>query len=108
MQDGDQKKQYLGFTLASVILDPDLCNLDRSADFFNKSVANPLLQSIFNAIKKHDFDNALYCAALKAFESTAKAVYSFFDAKCHQASLEHFKQIVLTVFKRVENAATQA
>lgn len=66
-----------------MILDPDLCNLDRSSDFFNKSVVNPLLQSIFSAIKKHDLDNALHCAALKAFESATKAVYSFFDAKCH-------------------------
>ena len=96
----------MSLILASVILDPQLCNLERNADFFNKSIVNPLLQSIFNIVKKHEFDSDLFCVAMKAFAVIIKAVYSFFDSKCHQASMEHFKQIVQIVFKRVETFTT--
>ena len=69
--------------LASVILDPKLSNLERNADFFNKSIVNPLLQAIFNAVKKQEFESELFCFAIKAFEVIVKVTYSFFDAKCH-------------------------
>jgi len=83
VQDGDQKKQYLGLMIASVIFDPALSNMERSSDFFNKSVANPLLSAIQNTVKKHEPDSEYFCASLKAFESVIKLIYSYFDPKSH-------------------------
>jgi hypothetical protein len=90
----ETKKQYLGFSLASVILDPSLCNLERSSDFFSKSIANPLLQAIANVCKKQDIESELSCAALRTLEVAVKMIYSYYDAKQHQAALELLKQIV--------------
>ena len=43
VQDGDKRKQYLGFMLASVLLDPKLGTLGAHTEFFNKTILNPLL-----------------------------------------------------------------
>ena len=43
VQDGEKRKQYLGFMLASVLLDPHLGSLGPHVEFFNKFILNPLL-----------------------------------------------------------------
>ena len=52
VQSVDPSRQYFGFILASVILDPSLASLEEQSDLFNRSIANPLLQSISNVFKK--------------------------------------------------------
>ena len=54
VQDGEKRKQYLGFMLASVLLDPKLGTLSTNTDFFNKSILNPLLQSMNTCLRKNE------------------------------------------------------
>lgn len=63
---------------------------------------------MFNILKKHELTHELSCAALKAFEVLTKTIYGFFDPKCHQASLESFKQVVQLILKKFESFISSA
>ena len=80
VQDGDKRKQYLGFMLASVLLDPHLSCLGAHTDFFNKSILNPLLQSVNTCLKRNEvLRNDQGAAAIKAVGPILTLVYRHFD-----------------------------
>ena len=92
VQDGEKRKQYLGFMLASVLLDSQLGTLGPNTDFFNKTILNPLLQSMSTCLKKNEvLRSDQGAAALKAVMPILTLVYRHFDQKTHQASVEHIK-----------------
>lgn len=80
VQDGEKRKQYLGFMLASVLLDPHLGTLGPHAEFFNKNILNQLLQSINTCLKKNEvLRNDQGAAAIKAVMPMLTLVYKYFD-----------------------------
>jgi len=54
-------KQLDGLLIASVVLDPQFSCIEHSLTFFNKSVLNPVFQSLQQSINSHDLfaDNSL-------------------------------------------------
>ena len=80
VQDGEKRKQYLGYMLASVLLDPHLGTLGANSDFFNKTILNALLQSISACLKKNEvLRSDQGAAALKAMMPILTLVYKHFD-----------------------------
>lgn len=103
VQDGEKRKQYLGFMLASVLLDSQLGTLGPNTDFFNKTILNPLLQSMSTCLKKNEvLRSDQGAAALKAVMPILTLVYRHFDQKTHQASVEHIKQIMTLLLRKLE------
>ena len=103
VQDGEKRKQYLGFMLASVLLDSHLGTLGPNTDFFNKTILNPLLQSMSTCLKKNEvLRSDQGAAALKAVMPILTLVCRYFDQKTHQASVEHIKQIVTLLLRKLE------
>lgn len=102
-QEGEMRKQYLGFMLGSVLFDSKLGSLGSSPDFFNKSVVNPLLQSISTCLKKNEVvGNDQGAAAVKCAIPIIDLVYRYFDQRVHQASVEHIKQIMQLLLRKLE------
>ena len=103
VQDGERRKQYLGLILVSVILDPHLGTLGAQTDFFNKTILNPLLQSVSTCLKKNEvLRNDQGAAAIKAVQPILTLVYKHFDQKTHQASIEHIKQVMHLILRKLE------
>lgn len=89
--------------LASVLLDPHIGTLGPHVEFFNKTILNSLLQSISTCLKRNEMlRNDQGAAALKAVTPILSLVYRHFDQKTHQASIEHIKQIMQLVLRKLE------
>ena len=83
VQDGDKRKQYLGFILSSVVFDPALSDLDPQIEAFNKSIVNPLLQAVNSCLKRNEIFTDHVAAALKALDPIILLVYKNYDSKIH-------------------------
>ena len=79
VQDGDRRKQYLGFMLASVLFDPQLSDMEPQIEAFNKTLVNQLLQSVSTCLKRNDILNDQVAAALKALDPVVLLVYKHYD-----------------------------
>ena len=93
--------------MSSVLFDPTLSDMSTKIEVFNKSLVNPLLQSVSTCLKKNDILNDQSAAALKCVEPVMLLVYKHYDQRIHQPTLEHMKQILQTLFKKVENHVSQ-
>ena len=73
----------MGFILSSVVFDPALSDIDPYIETFNKSIVNPLLQSVNTCLKRNDIFTDQAAASLKAIEPIILLVYKNYDAKIH-------------------------
>ena len=67
-----------------MILDPHIGTLGQNADLFNRTILNPLLQSVSTCLKKNEvLRSDQGAAAIKAVIPILTLVYKHFDQKIH-------------------------
>ena len=72
-----------GLLIAGVCLDPRHCCIEQSLAVFNKSILNPIVLSVQQAINQNDIFTDLAVAAMVVFQQLLKIAYKTYEQKTH-------------------------
>jgi hypothetical protein len=70
---------------------------------FNKHI-NILLAQVSAVISKNELFSDIFAISLKALSSLVEVIHANYDSKVHASSLQALKQILQTVFRKLDNA----
>jgi hypothetical protein len=77
------QKQIDGLLIASVCFNPNYSCIEHSITSFNKSILNPVLQTIQQIIGASDIFTDVSTSALLCLQQILKIVYKTYDVKVH-------------------------
>lgn len=91
-----------GLLIGTVCLNPKYSCIEHSIATFNKSVLNPVFQSLQTLISQHDLLAEIPVAGLICLQHLLKIVYKTYDIKVHQAAITTLNTLVQVIFKKLE------
>ena len=96
------QKQLDGLLIATVCFNPRYSCIEHSISTFNKSVLNPVFQSLQTLLNANDLFSDMSVAGLICLQHLLKIVYKTYDIKVHQAVISTLNTLIQVIFKKLE------
>jgi hypothetical protein len=96
------QKQLDGLLIATVCFNPRNSCIEHSISTFNKSVLNPVFQSLQTLLNANDLLSDISVAGLICLQHLLKIVYKTYDIKVHQAVISTLNTLIQVIFKKLE------
>lgn len=95
-------KQLDALLIASVVFDPAHSCIEHSITLFNKSVLNPVFQTLQQIINQNDLFADITVGALSTLQSLLKIIYKTYDLKVHQVAIAGLNALVQVIMKKMD------
>jgi hypothetical protein len=95
-------KQLDGLLIGKVCFDPQHSCIESSIAIFNKSILNPIFQTLQHIINGNDLLSEISVAAMCCLQQLIKIVYKTYDIKTHQVAITTLNALVQVIFKKLD------
>ena len=95
-------KQLDGLLIGKVCFDPHHSCIESSLAIFNKSILNPIFQTLQHIIHANDLLSEISVAAMSCLQQLIKIIYKTYDVKTHQVAITTLNALLQVIFKKLD------